>query len=765
MSLSLSLSLSSILRRYVPRALGAWLALAFTLLAVVLTLAIIMVIEWKANQQVTTSIGSGLEELAMQTSDKLERGMFERYREVRLLAQRRDLQGDMPLAARRAVLDELQASYGYYSWIGIAGLDGRVQVAVHGLLEGADVSKRPWFRNAQTGVHADDVHEALLLARLLPAQAEPWRFVDIAFPVRDAAGRPQGILAAHLSWQWARDVERSMFAGIAARRQVEALIVDAGGRVLLGPASMHGVKLDLPSLRAAPTTPGGGYVEERWPDGNTYLVGFARGRGFAQYPGLGWTVLVRQNVDDAYTPVRRLREYGLSWGLLLAALFSLAGVALARYITHPLDELARSARRIQRGEHVPITSGRGNYNEVRSLGRTLNLLVDDLVGQRRQVEELNATLEQRVDQRTRALAQALDAVRANEYRIASIIETAQDAFIGVDMDGRIVDWNTAAEAMLGWRRGEVLGRLVIELVLPPAMRDQARQALGNFRATGRLNILERRLESRMLTRDGREIPVEMTTGLAGTGEGLFFSVFVHDISGRKEVERMKDEFVSTVSHELRTPLTAISASLALLADGMAGELPPDARGLVDVARASCERLMRLIGDVLDIQKIEAGNPGVAREPQALLPLAGYAVAGMQSMAAAAGVTLSCEAGPGAQELHAPVDADRITQVLTNLLSNAIKFSEPGGAVVTRIDAKDGRALVSVADQGAGIPQAFHSRVFQRFAQAYGADSRRKGGTGLGLSICKRIVEEHRGRIWFESVEGQGTTFFVELPAA
>jgi signal transduction histidine kinase len=256
----------------------------------------------------------------------------------------------------------------------------------------------------------------------------------------------------------------------------------------------------------------------------------------------------------------------------------------------------------------------------------------------------------------------------------------------------------------------------------------------------------------------------MTVGLVGTGEGVFFSVFLHDVSERKEIERLKNEFVATVSHELRTPLTAISASLSLLADGMAGELPEDARGLVGVASASSERLVRLIGDVLDIQKMEAGQMAYHRAPQPLQPILEAALAAMGSFAAQAGVTLGFEAGEGAGAVRADVDRDRLTQVLTNLLSNAIKFSDTGGAVLTRLEAHGGTLQVSVTDHGAGIPEAFRDRIFQRFAQADAADSRRKGGTGLGLSICKTIVEEHGGRIRFETAEGQGTTFFVELPA-
>jgi signal transduction histidine kinase len=256
----------------------------------------------------------------------------------------------------------------------------------------------------------------------------------------------------------------------------------------------------------------------------------------------------------------------------------------------------------------------------------------------------------------------------------------------------------------------------------------------------------------------------MSTGLAGSGDGAFFGVFMRDITERKEVERLKNEFVSTVSHELRTPLTSISASLALLADGIAGELPEDARQLVDIANASSGRLVRLIGDVLDIQKMEAGGVALERRVQPVLPIAREAVDAMASLAGQAGVTLACAAGPGADTACAAVDRDRMMQVLTNLLSNAIKFSGAGDTVSTRVEAHDGRLRLAVDDQGAGIPPAFRERVFQRFAQADGADSRRKSGTGLGLSICKAIVEQHGGTIGFDSEMGQGTTFWVELVA-
>ena len=198
------------LHNLTPRGLGTWLALAFTLLSAVLTLLLVEVVDRASTAQVKSSIGAGLGEMAMQTADKLDRGMYERFREVRLMARRSDLISPVASQAeRRRILADMQSTYGYYEWIGLAALDGTVLVEARGLLEGKNVAKRPWFINAQKGIYVGDVHEAVLLAKLLPVQeGEPRRFVDVAFPYLDANGQPAGVLGAHLSWEWARDVEQ-----------------------------------------------------------------------------------------------------------------------------------------------------------------------------------------------------------------------------------------------------------------------------------------------------------------------------------------------------------------------------------------------------------------------------------------------------------------------------------------------------------------------------------------------------------------------------
>ncbi|MFC0254001.1 sensor histidine kinase [Massilia consociata] len=746
------------------RGLGAWLALAFSSLTVILTLLLVEVVERASTAYLKESIGHGLGELANQTADKLDRGMAERYREVGLMARRYDLLDPrLTLAQRRQVLTDMQQTYGYYDWIGMTGLDGKVIVEARGLLEGVDVSQRPWFRNALDGIHVGDVHEAVKLAKLLPGEnGEPRRFVDVAFPYAGAGGVTEGVLGVHLSWQWARDVERSIIAPVQERGRVQALIVSREGVVLLGPKGLQGKRIGTGSLRLAQGK-ATGYLVERWDDGVDYLVGYGATVGRGLYPGLGWTVLVRQDIADAYAPVRKLREHALWSGLALALLFSVAGVLVARRITRPLGALAESAERLGRGEAVALVPNARDYFEVQALSGTLDKLVADLVRQRAELRDLNATLEQRVEERTRDLEGALAAVRASGERMSAVVEAAQDAFIAVDQRGIVLDWNGAAERMFGWRRQEAVGWPLAELVLPERYRAGFADALHVFRQTGHLALLEQRLERVVIDRHGREFTIEMTSGLAASGTEAFFSVFLHDISERKKVEQMKNEFVATVSHELRTPLTSIQASLAMLADGMAGELPPDAARLTAIAGQSSERLVRMVNDLLDIQKIESGHMDFVRTAQPLLPVAERALGAMEGHAAKAGVVLRCDWAPGAEGIAAAIDRDRMEQVLTNLLSNAIKFTPPGRTVTLGLAQAAGKACLSVLDEGPGIAPAFQARIFERFAQADGADSRTRGGSGLGLAISKAIIEEHGGSIGFTTAAGQGTRFAVELP--
>ncbi|WP_151636703.1 sensor histidine kinase [Noviherbaspirillum aerium] len=749
------------------RSIGVYLALVFSLMTVVLTIILVEVIGITATRQIKTNIGNGLAELATQTSDKLDRGMHERYREVRLMAMRKDLTSrEVSIADKRRVLDERQQTYGFYAWMGLTDPDGKVLAATQKMLEGANVAQRPWFRNALAGNYLGDVHEAVLLAKLLPnPTGEPKRFVDVAFPYLDSDGKLLGVLGVHLSWQWARDVERSIITPIAVRRHVESMILDRNGVVLLGPPGVQGKTLDIKRYRLDDGKSNGFHIEE-WDDGKQYLVGHSTSNGYADYPGLGWTVVIRQNVEEAYAPAKRLQRQVFWSGLGLALLFSAIGWLVARRIARPLGELAACARQVQTRQAAGIPQIDTDYLEVRHLSGSLNALVADLLQKESALRDLNQTLERRVEQRTQELAQALAEVRNSEKRIKTIIETAQDAFIGVDLHGKVTDWNGRAEQMFGWRADEAIGRGLEELIIPRRFHERYAGALVEFHRSGAPDYLNRRMERIVVNRNGREFPVEATIGLAGTADTYFFSTFLHDISERKEVERMKNEFVSTVSHELRTPLTSIRASLSMLVDdmdGMGAELPPDVRGLLNISHQSCERLVRLVNDVLDVQKIEAGGMEYRMQRQRLRPLVKEAMEAMDAYARQYRVRLALETDGSDPELQ--VDHDRMIQVLHNLLSNAVKFSPPEATVTVKVQRRDGNARISVIDHGSGIPEHFRDRIFQKFAQADASDSRRKGGTGLGLSICRSIVEEHGGAISFESEPGKYTMFHVDLPLA
>ena len=235
----------------------------------------------------------------------------------------------------------------------------------------------------------------------------------------------------------------------------------------------------------------------------------------------------------------------------------------------------------------------------------------------------------------------------------------------------------------------------------------------------------------------------------------------HDMRREREIDRMKSEFIAVASHELRTPMTSIKGSVDLILSGYAGDISTDTQELLEIAQKNCDRLIRLINDILDLAKIEAGQIRLKLDPLDLTDAVEHSMLGVRSLADQSEIRLTLFRPESLPLVE--VDKDRIEQVVTNLLSNAIKFSPPKGEVRVELDLVDGCVQCCVVDQGCGIPEDQLTNVFGKFQQV--ANSKAKGGTGLGLAIVHALVHEHRGKIWVESKLNAGSRFIFRLPAS
>ncbi|WP_168210736.1 PAS domain S-box protein [Persicimonas caeni] len=353
---------------------------------------------------------------------------------------------------------------------------------------------------------------------------------------------------------------------------------------------------------------------------------------------------------------------------------------------------------------------------------------------------------------------AIKRAEASSRRLAAVVESSDDAIITKSLDGTITSWNESAERLFGYTADEAIGAKSSSLVPVDRLGEEA-QILDRLAAGERID----HFETVRVRRNGTQLDVSVTVSpLHDDREAVVgASSIVRDISERKKLERMQAEFVSNVSHELRTPLTAIRGALGLVAGGVTGELTEETREYIDIALTNSERLIRIVNDILDIEKIESGKMEFQMRTVALDKVIDDALVANASFAASHETELVLESDVPAGDIF--VDIDRFAQVMANLISNAAKFSPPHSPVELAAEKRGNWVRVSVRDYGPGIPMEFRGKLFERFAQADGSSRRRKGGTGLGLSISKAITERMRGRIGFEDAHGGGSRFYLDIP--
>lgn len=355
-----------------------------------------------------------------------------------------------------------------------------------------------------------------------------------------------------------------------------------------------------------------------------------------------------------------------------------------------------------------------------------------------------------------------EAIKASEARIRSIIDHMLVGLILITPKGIIESVNPRTQTIFGYKAEELVGRHLLYLFADSKLySENDPNDCSQFMESVTQRALGRIGEFDCLRKDGEDFPIEISLSEFNQAEGMRYMANILDVSERKEVERLKKEFVSTVSHELRTPLTSIRGSLTLLSVGAMGQLPEQAKKVVTIAERNTIRLISLINDILDIEKLEAGKLDMVFDNISLTGVLERSVQAVNTFAENNGITL--EILPTQSQVYA--DGDRIVQVLVNLMSNAVKFSPKGQTVTVSCEEGPGFIEVKVIDRGRGIPESHKNKLFQRFQQVEASDSRKKGGTGLGLAICKGIVEQHGGTIGVDSEEGKGSVFWFKLPPA
>ena len=443
-------------------------------------------------------------------------------------------------------------------------------------------------------------------------------------------------------------------------------------------------------------------------------------------PRLNWRVYTIIPLTTYLQPLTSLRNNVIfSTGIILICGLILSYI-IGRNIVSPITRLTRATNEIATTGDLSSRVSWTSDDEIGRLANSFNTMIRRLDNTQQEIiYERNFT--------------------------AEAINAMADSLIVASPDGRIEKVNRATLHLLGYQEHELLGKPLQML------------CTNHHHLIGPINDsdeIETRLETNYIKSDGNITPVTITASRMAEGDVV---IVAKDITEQQRINTMKDEFISTVSHELRTPITSIQGAISLIDAGMAGTIPEEMAPLLAIAKNNSKRLLMLVNDILDIQKIEAGKLDFVFEQIKVDALLKQAINDISSYSQGDKENISYVITESAQDASVCGDEGRIMQVLNNLLSNASKFSPKGGTVELSSIRHDDSIRITVRDYGPGIPEKFRSKIFDRFSQADSSDARAVGGTGLGLNITKLIVEKLGGHIGFTTAEGKGTTFFFDLP--
>ncbi len=524
--------------------LSNWRSLGLRTQVALLTSLLLGALAWgqshyagqRAAGELEQRIGAALVDAAQNMGELLDRAMWSRAGEVRVLASLSAFRELRVGGEVEQILRTLQEALPVYTWVGLTDRNGVLIASTDNILLGGDISARPVFQEGIRGFFIGDVHDAVLLASKLPnPSGEPIQFVDVASAIRDAQGEPVGVLAAHLSWTWAREVQQSLLDPLGARSGADMMVLSADGTILLaGDGSLQGMRLELPGV-AQLRTHGNHWRIESWPDGRNYLTGYARADGHADYPGLGWAIVARQPLSDAFVSAHALRDQLLYAGLGFAVVFAALAWLLADRLVRPLQILAAAATRLRKHEIKELPEVGGSL-EVRRLSRVLRQMVGSLTRQGHELGRLSDLAN------TDALTGLPNRLALDAYlqRAGQGAEQVPMAWLAVDLDGF-----KPVNDSYGHAAGDVLLQTVAQRLRRCVRQDDllARQGGDEFCAVIRVrgedvaaeavHVAERMLEA-------LQAPVDYQGHALRVGASIGIAFWPQDGESPEEVGRLAD---------------------------------------------------------------------------------------------------------------------------------------------------------------------------------------------------------------------------------
>lgn len=731
------------LKTLVAFVLGALSALAIAMLGIHA--------ERKLRAEMSRSIHQGLSDLAFQMRYRLDRSMFERFRDIQI-ASSLDTFRTGSVESRRHVLERLKETYDDYAWIGFTDINGKVIVSTGELLQGEDVSQRPWFIAGSKESFVGDVHEAILLAAMLSNRHDDTlRFVDVAAPVHGSDGTLLGVLGAHLNWNWASEILDTILRYEPTNESMEIFLLNDDGTVLLDSYEGYGYTFPCP-IPSADTPDWTLGLPVTCDDGRTYLSAFEATQGYRTYPGLGWQVVIRQPTEFALAPIAKLRwELFLAAGAL-AALFMMTGWLLASWIAQPLRAVANAADRMRHGEVDVDLPTSNRFKELAVLTRSLRSLIDSLSHTETELE---------TSQDTNARQQRLQ---------SAIIENMQDALF-VNSDGRIVFANSACSRLFGAEsKDQVIGKSPLDFFHP----DNHHMIKERIRLLNHSHEQVPTVEERIVRPDGVVREVEVTAVAFQDHRNRAILVILHDITERilterklSHAQRMESigQLTGGMAHDFNNMLAVVIGNLDLLRSRLK-ETPANQK-LASKALQASQRGAELINQLLAFSRRQILDSKVVQLNEL--------VSSMTSLLSRTlGERIEVRLILDDKLWFVATDPAQVESAIANLAINA-RDAMPDGGILTietanrHLDeqyalqhpdlAAGEYVLLSISDTGTGMAPELLERVLEPFFT-----TKKDGkGSGLGLSMVFGFVKQSHGHLNIYSEPGHGTTIRLYLP--